>query len=81
MTEDSLDFAPFVTMVNKQLKPLGFELSCAVLEAGDERWYAMVNRSPDAAALVGSSFPPQELEFFNKVVSFLNILGKSLERS
>jgi hypothetical protein len=56
-------------MVNKQLKPLGFELCHATLENADEHWYAMVNRVPDAAALVGSSFTPQQLEYFNKVVS------------
>lgn len=61
-------FAEFVLLLNKQLKPLGFELCRARLEDTEQHWYAVVNRTPDAAAKIGSKFSAQELEFFNKVV-------------
>lgn len=63
-----MSFASFMVVLNKQLKPLGFELSKAMLEAKEENWYGLVNRKPDMAAKVGSKFTQHELEFFNKVV-------------
>lgn len=68
-------FAEFSLLLNKQLKPLGFELCRARMEDAEEHWYAIVNRTPDAAGKVGSKFNAQELEFFNKLVS-----GRALSR-
>lgn len=64
-----LHFAKFVLVLNKHLKPLGFELCRSCLEEKEEFWYAVVNRTPDVAAKIGSKFTPHELEFFNLVVS------------
>ena len=62
--------------LNKKLKPLSLELCKARLEHAEEYWYAIVNRSPDSAAKIGSKFSAQELEFFNMIVSKL---GASLK--
>ena len=64
-----VDFRTFVSIVNRQLKPLSLELSQARMEDSPALWCGIVNRSPDAAAKISSKFTAAELELFNKVVS------------
>ena len=64
-----IDFRTFVSVVNRQLKPLSLELAQARMEDSPALWCGIVNRSPDAAAQISSKFTAAELELFNKVVS------------
>lgn len=57
-----------MSTINRQLKLLNLELAQARMEDRAEVWYGVVNRSPDVAAKISSSFSPAELELFNKVV-------------
>ena len=64
-----VDFSTFVSILNRQLKPLDLEFAQARLEDSPAIWCGFVNRSSDAAAKISSKFSPAELELFNKVVS------------
>ena len=66
-------FSAFVTAVNRQLKPLGFELARGATEDSGEEWLGFVNRAEDAASKL-TAFKPAELELFNKIVSTPHIL-------
>ena len=65
---DAAQFPGFVSEVNRPLKPLGLELARGNAEDTGEVWYAVVNRSADSAAKIGSCHSPAELELFNKTV-------------
>ena len=68
---DESDFPAFISALNHQLKPLKMELAHGCMEDSGERWYALVNRSPDLAARLSCSYSAAELELFNKIVSVL----------
>jgi len=63
------DFPNFVSLLNRQLKPLGMELTRGTMEDTGQKWYGLVNRSDDAAAKIATAYSPAELELFNKAVS------------
>ena len=66
---EAAQFSSFVSEVNRSLKPLGLELARGNAEDTGEVWYALVNRTADSAAKIGSCYSPAELELFNKAVS------------
>ena len=68
-----IDFHTFISVINRQLKPLSLELAQARMEDSPTLWCGIVNRSPDAAAKISSKFTPAELELFNKVVSHVTV--------